>query len=127
MDKSQSATLIQKLGAGGFGVIIGWYVYFINRYRKSEVQLSDLATLVGVLGGGAILALFPARSDLFGAYGIGLRLGMTLDKSQHIFFDSDETAFRMIIRLAGQPLWPSVITPRGGGDTLSWCITLCPR
>lgn len=32
-------------------------------------------TLVGVMGGGSILALFPARTDLFGAYGIGLFVG----------------------------------------------------
>jgi hypothetical protein len=67
-----SATTIQLLGAAGFGALIGWYVYYINRYRKSEVSLNDIVTLVGVLGGGAILAIFPARTDLFGAYGIGL-------------------------------------------------------
>jgi len=27
------------------------------------------------VGGGAVLGLFPARSDMFGAYGIGLALG----------------------------------------------------
>jgi hypothetical protein len=75
MPENPSATLIQLLGAGGFGAIIGWYVYYINRYRKDDVQLSDLVTLIGILGGGAILALFPARTDLFGAYGIGLFTG----------------------------------------------------
>jgi hypothetical protein len=75
MGNPQGASTIQLLGAGSFGVLIGWYVYYINRYRKSDVQLSDLVTLIGVLGGGAILALFPARSDLFGAYGIGLFAG----------------------------------------------------
>ncbi|RMH68028.1 MAG: hypothetical protein D6685_02870 [Bacteroidetes bacterium] len=70
-----TASTIQLLGAGGFGALIGWYVYYINRYRQGDVQLSDLVTLVGILGGGSILALFPARSDLFGAYGIGLFLG----------------------------------------------------
>ena len=34
------------LGAAGFGAIIGWYVYYINRYRKGDVQFSDLTTLV---------------------------------------------------------------------------------
>lgn len=72
MEGSQPASLIQLLGAAGFGAIIGWYVYYINRYRKGDVQLGDLVTLVGVLGGGSVLALFPARTDLFGAYGIGL-------------------------------------------------------
>jgi hypothetical protein len=69
---------ITLLGAGGFGMIIGWYVYYINRYRTGDVQLSDLVTLIGVIGGGAILALFPAGSDLFGAYGIGLAIGFFL-------------------------------------------------
>jgi hypothetical protein len=68
-------TSIQLWGAGGFGAIIGWYVYYINRYRTGDVQFSDLVTLIGILGGGAILALFPAGSNLFGAYGIGLFIG----------------------------------------------------
>lgn len=67
--------MLQLLGAGGFGALIGWYVYYINRYRKADVQLSDLVTLVAIIGGGAILAIFPAQTDLFGAYGIGLFSG----------------------------------------------------
>src|SRR5262245_60975713 len=78
MDGSQSASTLQLWGAGAFGGIIGWYVYYINRYRKGDVQLSDLVTLIGVLGGGAILALFPAKTDLFGAYGLGLAAGFFL-------------------------------------------------
>jgi hypothetical protein len=66
---------IQLIGAGMFGTIIGWYVYMINRYRKGDVQFSDLVTLIGILGGGSILALFKAETDLFGAYGIGLGIG----------------------------------------------------
>lgn len=66
---------IQLLGAGAFGCIIGWYVYYINRYRKGDVQLSDLVTVIGIIGGGAIMSLFEAKTDLFGAYGIGLFVG----------------------------------------------------
>ncbi|NLG50505.1 MAG: hypothetical protein GX552_10390 [Chloroflexi bacterium] len=75
MDESVAATSIQLVGAWGFGALIGWYVYYINRYRKADVQLGDLVTIIGVLGGGAILAIFPARTDLFGAYGVGLFTG----------------------------------------------------
>ena len=75
MNVSQAASTIQILGAMGFGALLGWYVYYVNRYRKADVQLSDLVTLIGILGGGAILTLFPARTDLFGAYGIGLFAG----------------------------------------------------
>ena len=66
--------MIQLIGALLFGTIIGWYVYLINRYRKGDVQLSDLAALIGVIGGSAVLALFDREGGLFGAYGIGLAI-----------------------------------------------------
>ena len=75
MSAVQQASIIQLLGAGGFGTLIGWYVYYINRYRKETARLSDLVTLIGVIGGGSVLALFPASTDLFGAYGLGLAIG----------------------------------------------------
>ncbi|MEV6602051.1 hypothetical protein AB0M36_35155 [Actinoplanes sp. NPDC051346] len=64
-------------GAFFFGVVIGWNTYFINRYRGS-VKLLDLLSLVGAVGGGAILALFPEQTTLFAAYGIGLFTGFTV-------------------------------------------------
>ncbi len=75
---AETVTSLQLWGAFCFGLIIGWNVYYINRYRKNDVQLSDLVTLVGIIGGGAILALFPAKTDLFGAYGVGLAAGFFL-------------------------------------------------
>jgi hypothetical protein len=67
--------ILMLLGAGCFGAVLGWYLYYVNRYRKDEVRLADLVTLVGVIGGGAVLALFPKGTVLFGAYGIGLAVG----------------------------------------------------
>jgi hypothetical protein len=69
------ASRLSLFGAFGFGVVIGWFLYFVNRYRSGEVGLGDVATLVAAIGGGAVLALFPAGSDLFGAYGVGLAVG----------------------------------------------------
>ena len=66
---------IQLYGAGAFGAVIGWYIYYINRHRREDVTATDLVTLIGIIGGTAVLALFPAHSDLFGAYGIGLAIG----------------------------------------------------
>src|SRR5688500_11406653 len=73
-----AAKTIQLIGAGAFGAVVGWYVYYINRWRKDDVQLSDIVTLVGAIGGAAVLALFPEKTDLFGAYGIGLASGFFL-------------------------------------------------
>jgi hypothetical protein len=74
-EAAQSASTIQLVGAGCFGAIIGWYVYYINRYRDGGVQFSDLVTVIGIIGGGTVLALFQSQTDLFGAYGIGLAVG----------------------------------------------------
>lgn len=63
-------------GAFGFGLVIGWFVYFTNRYRKGDISFSDLTTLIGIVGGGGITALFgDVKGLLFGAYGLGLAVG----------------------------------------------------
>lgn len=65
---------IPEWGAFGFGAIIGWFVYFINRYRKGDVGISDLAAVIGAIGGSSVTGLFGG-ANLFGAYGIGLAVG----------------------------------------------------
>ncbi|WP_174826904.1 DUF2304 domain-containing protein [Rhizobium ruizarguesonis] len=62
-------------GALMFGLVLGWNVYFVNRYRRGDISLGDLATLLGVVGGAGVLSLFPNNTDLFGAYGVGLGTG----------------------------------------------------
>lgn len=76
MNEAQAtATTLQLWGAGAFGAIIGWYIYYINRHRQEDVSFTDLVTLIGIIGGTAILKIFPQGSELFGAYGIGLAAG----------------------------------------------------
>jgi len=74
-ETSVPASVIQLLGAGCFGAVIGWFLYFINRYRTGEANFGDITTILGVVAGVGVMALFPQRSDLFGAYGIGLAIG----------------------------------------------------
>jgi hypothetical protein len=66
---------LQQWGAFAFGLILGWFLYFINRYRTGDIQFSDITTVLGAIGGAAVLSLFPQATDLFGAYGIGLAVG----------------------------------------------------
>ena len=68
------ATTFDKWGAFAFGAVLGWFLYFTNRYRPT-IQLSDIAKLIGAVGGGAVLALFPAGTVMFAAYGLGLAAG----------------------------------------------------
>jgi hypothetical protein len=87
------ATPLQLVGAGAFGLILGWFFYSLNRYRKTEVGLSDLATVIGALGGAAVLDLFPTGTDLFAAYGIGLALGFFAYFAVLVFLVSKSEGF----------------------------------
>lgn len=50
--------------------------------------------------------------------------GMRADVSIHLYFNSDHTAFRFIMRMGGQSYWPAAITRQNGGNTLSPVVTL---
>lgn len=47
--------------------------------------------------------------------------------SMHLYFDTDETAFRVTFRLDAQPWWATALTPFAGSATQSPFITLATR
>jgi HK97 family phage major capsid protein len=59
-------------------------------------------------------------------YGVALRKDLTIEKSGHVYFTSNQTAWRGLVRCDGMGLWPSAYTPRNG-STLSWCVALAER
>ena len=63
--------MISGLGAVLFGLLIGWLAYWILRLRAGAYVLSELLTLLGVLGGAAVMFWFK-EDALFGWYAIGL-------------------------------------------------------
>ena len=120
MQVAPSASALQIWGAGAFGLLIGWYIYYINRHRKGDVQLGDLVTLIGVLGGGAILAIFPAKTDLFGAYGIGLATGFFLYFLVLIVLVAISRNFNFDWFLDGRSKGPDgrIVVPEHGGGAM---------
>ena len=63
----------------------------------------------------------------FDYYLIGDRMQMRAESSPHYKFQNDQTAFRVIERVDGQPWLQSAITPQEGTNTLSPYITLAAR
>jgi len=53
--------------------------------------------------------------------------GIRAETSVHLWFDSDEVAFRFIYRLGGQPWWNSTIAAKNGSTTYSPYVTLDAR
>ena len=61
-------------GALCFGLVIGWVSYRTLRRSSEAVALSDIATVLGAVGGAAVTALFP-KDGAFAWYCIGLAAG----------------------------------------------------
>ncbi|WP_454629544.1 phage major capsid protein [Bradyrhizobium cenepequi] len=53
--------------------------------------------------------------------------GFKQDVSIHARFINDETTFRFVTRMDGQPIWDAPLTPFKGSDTLSPFVTLADR
>ena len=53
--------------------------------------------------------------------------GMESASSIHVKFTTDETAFRFVMRVDGQPTWNAALTPSNGSNTQSPFITLDTR
>jgi len=62
---------IPLTGAALFGAVVGIMAHHVlNKAARPDVKW--LAAMLAVIGGGAVTALFEARSVLFGCYCIGL-------------------------------------------------------
>ncbi|MBX9628101.1 MAG: phage major capsid protein [Gemmataceae bacterium] len=53
--------------------------------------------------------------------------GIQTAVSMHLYFDTNEMAFRFVVRLDGRPWWIAPLTPKSGGPTQSCFITLATR
>jgi len=67
---------VEVTGALCFGFVIGWVTYRTLRRQQETVALSNIATVIGAVGGAAVTALFT--KELFSWYCIGLAGGFFL-------------------------------------------------
>ncbi len=65
---------ISGLGALLFGLAVGWISYRTLRLTAGTNVLSDVATIIGAVGGAAVITLLK-NDVLFGWYGTGLAIG----------------------------------------------------
>jgi uncharacterized membrane protein YeaQ/YmgE (transglycosylase-associated protein family) len=68
---------IPAIGAICFGLVVGWVTYRTLRRTGETVALSNIASVIGAVGGGAVTTLFGSP-ELFGFYAIGLAAGFFL-------------------------------------------------
>lgn len=114
--------LYQQVGTGGIPLFI----------PSGGINQSPFGTLLGrpILPIEQAAALGTAGDITFcdfNQYRLINKGGLQTASSIHVRFDYGETAFRFILRINGQPLWSSAVTPYKGSDTVSPFITLATR
>jgi HK97 family phage major capsid protein len=57
-------------------------------------------------------------------YMVGMRNGISLDRSNAPGWTRDVISLRAIVRADGNSIFDQAITPRNGSNTLSWCVVL---
>lgn len=65
---------IVSVGAFCFGLVVGWIVYRTLRRRGGQGAISDIATVIGAIGGGTVTLLYK-DPEIFGWYSVGLAIG----------------------------------------------------
>jgi hypothetical protein len=68
-------SITNNIGALCFGIVVGWITYRTLRRNQAASGLSDIATVIGAIGGAAITALFRQDTGEFGYYCVGLIIG----------------------------------------------------
>ncbi len=66
-------------------------------------------------------------ADLPGGYILADKGGIKSDMSIHVRFTNDESTFRFVLRVDGQPVRATALTPYKGSDTLSHFVVTAAR
>lgn len=116
----QLLTMSLSVGTGGNSILVA------NAAGPAPLSLFGRPIIVtekaGRLGDRGDIAFVDLTYEL-----IGDRQSMSASSSTDWKFGNDQTAFRLIQRVDGQPWIKSAITPRNGGNTLSPFVELAAR
>ncbi len=66
-----------QIGSACFGLVVGWITYRTLRRTGETVALSNIATVIGAVGGAAVTGIFK-DAQVFATYCIGLAVGFFL-------------------------------------------------
>jgi uncharacterized membrane protein YeaQ/YmgE (transglycosylase-associated protein family) len=64
---------VSAIGAVCFGLVVGWVTYRTLRRAKEGAAISDIASVIGAVGGTTVTGLF--KDMQFGWYAIGFAAG----------------------------------------------------
>ena len=109
---------LNSFGAVIFGVVVGFITYRTLVRTVDQTAVSDVATVVGAIGGGAVTAIFDPAGRAFAWYAIGLAVGMTVFFLLFLTMNGKPLTARMMsgeTRVGANPPGGATATARYGG------------
>lgn len=67
--------MVLTIGSVCFGLFVGYITYRTLARTADKTSISDLAAVIGAVGGGAVTTIVKPQTDNFGWYAIGLLTG----------------------------------------------------
>jgi hypothetical protein len=84
------------MGALVFGLIVGYITYRTLIRTADKTAISDLAAIIGAIGGGAVARLYDAASNTFAYYAFGLAGGMAVFLVLFAILNGKDTAAKVM-------------------------------
>ena len=107
---------ISGLGSFFFGLLFGWIFYRTLRLNAGVSGLAEIASIIGALGGAAVLALF--KSDvLFGWYATGLLIGFVAYLLLDLLLYGPQQVLPWRTTIVPPPIIPPTETPGPTGES----------
>ena len=94
--------MILTIGSVCFGVFVGYITYRTLARTTDKTSISDLAAVIGAVGGGAVTTIVKPQTDNFGWYAIGL-LGGFIAYGALFLKLNGKAEFAKVMGLPGRP------------------------
>lgn len=104
--------MILNIGSVCFGLLVGYITYRTLARTADKTSISDLAAVIGAVGGGAVTTIVRPQTEDFGWYSIGLLAGFIAYGALYAALNG-RAEFAKVMGLPGRP--SREITDTGAG------------
>jgi hypothetical protein len=101
--------MILTIGSVCFGLFVGYITYRTLARTADKTSISDLAAVIGAVGGGAVTTIVRPQTDNFGWYAMGLLAGFIAYGALYLALNGRDE-FAKVMGLPARPFQESTST-----------------
>jgi hypothetical protein len=105
--------MVLTIGSVCFGLFVGYITYRTLARTADKTSISDLAAVIGAVGGGAVTTIVKPQTDNFGWYAIGLLAGFIAYGALYLKLNG-KAEFAKVMGMPSRPV--SAVAGTGDGS-----------